>query len=457
MTGSQFGGLVGTLYGTKLVLKDSHNTGNISTIKGFAYISGIVGYVSVEDISIDNCYNSGDILATSVANDTTEGFVEGGFPPGTASPYAGGIIAGAYGKLVLTNSFNSGKLVFLNYGSGGLLGSWQGNNQSDIQNSYIENCYNVGEIISGPYVGGIAYSAPAIRKAYNKGKITQYMTNQLGGIAVQASGISNSYNEGDIYITAVTDGGGYAGGVCGYSCGEIRNCYNRGNIVSKNNGIAIGGISGQSGTPINSYNSGDITFLDTTRHESVMIGGIAGQGGTPTNTYNLGNININYNAPSGSKAVSGITTYADAINSVNTGNITVTMGNYSNEQNVRNIYLSGITQNNAKNCFNAGTMSILNADGSPLNPDLINADNERYIKIGEITMYHSSSSTGNKFKNPNGYAVSQVPFSSTVEQSEAVGVYTEEEVPSILSIINGDDAFEIKEGETLPTLKVFNN
>ena len=45
----------------------------------------------------------------------------------------------------------------------------------------------------------------------------------------------------------------------------------------------------------------------------------------------------------------------------------------------------------------------------------------------------------------------------TPEASLGVGTYTTEEAPDILSIINGDDAFEIKSGETLPTLKVFNN
>ena len=53
----------------------------------------------------------------------------------------------------------------------------------------------------------------------------------------------------------------------------------------------------------------------------------------------------------------------------------------------------------------------------------------------------------------------------TDANSELVGVYTNEATPDILSIINADsddedsspdNAFEILEGETLPTLKVFN-
>ena len=86
-----------------------------------------------------------------------------------------------------------------------------------------------------------------------------------------------------------------------------------------------------------------------------------------------------------------------------------------------------------------------------------------YISIGQITTEFTSNYsnyTGNKWnKDPNGIALGcygKNP-SCTLEESNAIGSYTTEEAPDILSIINGDDAFEIKEGDTLPTLKVFNN
>ena len=84
-------------------------------------------------------------------------------------------------------------------------------------------------------------------------------------------------------------------------------------------------------------------------------------------------------------------------------------------------------------------------------------DSSNGVYIGEIngSIYNS---TGNKFKNPDGVALGCIGRwnSCNLEASQNVGVYTTENAPDIMSVINGDDAFEIKEGETLPTLKVFN-
>jgi hypothetical protein len=65
------------------------------------------------------------------------------------------------------------------------------------------------------------------------------------------------------------------------------------------------------------------------------------------------------------------------------------------------------------------------------------------------------------YENPNSYErgyneiiSSGISRGSNVNNSYNLGSIT---APDILSIINGDNAFEIKEGDTLPTLKVFNN
>ena len=84
------------------------------------------------------------------------------------------------------------------------------------------------------------------------------------------------------------------------------------------------------------------------------------------------------------------------------------------------------------------------------------------IIIGEISATGRDGHSNNKFNtDPNGKALGCYGFSDwtscTQEKLELTGTYTTEETPSILSIINGDDAFEIKDGETLPTLKIFNN
>jgi hypothetical protein len=103
------------------------------------------------------------------------------------------------------------------------------------------------------------------------------------------------------------------------------------------------------------------------------------------------------------------------------------------------------------NSFNAGTITY---DASAITTPM----STNTIYFGEITGTYRSGSSGNKFKNQNGFALGcyGVDSSCTLEQSQAVGTYTRDDAPDILSIINGDDAFEILEGEELPTLKAFN-
>ena len=116
------------------------------------------------------------------------------------------------------------------------------------------------------------------------------------------------------------------------------------------------------------------------------------------------------------------------------------------------------------NGFNAGEVTV---DDSALDHSIYDEEFTSYghtykhqILIGEITT-HAYSSSGNKFNtDPNKFALGCYGIDGwtncTLEKSQEIGTYTTEEAPDILSIINGDDAFEIKEGETLPTLKVFN-
>ena len=123
------------------------------------------------------------------------------------------------------------------------------------------------------------------------------------------------------------------------------------------------------------------------------------------------------------------------------------------------IQLNGISYNGATNCFNAGKIEI---DDSALTTKIREDGLSHRIQIGQITE-DKWSGTGNKFNSdPNGYATGCMtetnPSSScTLENSLSVGTYTTEETPSILSIINGDNAFNRDLDEKgLPTLKAFN-
>ena len=161
----------------------------------------------------------------------------------------------------------------------------------------------------------------------------------------------------------------------------------------------------------------------------MYLGGIATVSGQSfNNCVNAGTIKLKLNKPLTSKfgiSLSGINNYAG-------GPVT--------------------------NSFNAGELII---DDSSLDTPVAEDPLGHYIYLGEIkTSYNGTISYGNKFNtNPNGYAIGQYPSVTTLTLEEvlAVGTYTTEETPGILSVINADNAYndELDEGG-LPTLKAFN-
>lgn len=450
-TGTQNAGLVGELY-SKAYIKDSYNTGNSSNMPGTnpresegGYIGGLVGRASSDTI-VDNCYNSGNIIAKKTYNNgiTLE-------DAASANPrcYVAGIVAGASSSLKVTNSYNTGDISGLYGYAAGIVGTTPA---SYGIGSLIEDCYNTGDITGLRYTGGlVAYFIGDVNRCYNTGKVTVFGGTAAGGlVGYQAGNVTNSYNTGDLYVPALY--GNLIGGFCS-QCSSIKNSYNRGNVISTYT-AQIAGFATNTNIIENSYNSGNIIFEGGTGgSNTVMIGGISYNGGYGDNAsfknlYNLGNIEMNFeNFNPGTVNIAGMNlsfSGAPTINSVNKGNITVTRSSPVDS----GINVGGISVSGANNCFNAGTITV--------------PESTSQRKVGQILNETNNSSTGNKFNtDPNGFAIGCIGLpgwdSCTSESSLGVGTYTTEEAPDILSIINGDDAFEIKQGETLPTLKVFNN
>ena len=445
-TASMHGGIVGSLYCTNASITNSHNIGNWSNA-AVDSSGGIVGYADCK-ITFNNVYNSGNII------DETYEVFEGAYTGGSSHLDIGGIIGYNDDVTNITNSYNTGKIVGLFGYLGGIAGRIQPDNAGTIEDSY-----NLGDLKGYGYTGGIvgAYNG-TLNKVYNKGNIHVFGGPRAGGLSGwggsswRGINIYNSYNEGDILISSRS---GQHGGLCANDCGEIKNSYNRGNITSERYGADIGGITGQSGTISNVYNSGTITFLNI-EDPFTTIGGISGASSV-TNSYNLGDIIVHQNgyAPR-TFDVGGIAGTNSATNSVNAGNITLKI-NQTYGSAITG-FVSGISSvYNATNCFNAGNITLDYAEGvTPMSEDGLAHD----LRIGQISEYSGSN---NKFNtDPDGFATGcltgkRPSENCTIEHSLTVGTYTTEETPDILSIINGDDAFEIKEGETLPTLKVFNN
>ncbi len=131
------GGLIGR--GGTISLENCYNMGNITATKANA--GGIIGYTNTTNI--DGCYNQGDIMGSS----------------------AGGIVGYSYYSRPLTilNSYNNGKIIGTN--AGGIVG-YQNGVDSIIE---IKNSYNIGNV-TGKNVGGILNSnvaIPTIENCYN--------------------------------------------------------------------------------------------------------------------------------------------------------------------------------------------------------------------------------------------------------------------------------------------------
>lgn len=152
----------------------------------------------------------------------------------------------------------------------------------------VSNCYNVGTVNGGRYVGGVVGSGGA-SNCYSTGVISghQYVGGVTGGGIV-----INCYNTGIVY------GNRNVGGVLGD--GSVYYSYNTSMVCGND---YIGGVVG-SGSVKNSYNSGIVKGYDD-------VGGVIG-GGTSNNCYNTG-------AVSGSLCAGGVTGRGNVYNSYNTG------------------------------------------------------------------------------------------------------------------------------------------
>ena len=213
-------------------------------VEPYSYVGGISGYGG----NCANCENSGNIATeVKVYNDDYD-FV-----------YCGGIVGGYSG--VISNCTNYGNISAASTSTwtvacidaGGIAGSTSKN---------ISGCKNFGNIscsannMTSVYAGGIcgSFSGSSLELSYNAGIITG---PHAGGIAgsLRHGVISNCFNLGEIISSD------YAGGITGYVTynGEISSCYNVGIMNGSDNSVRIGGITGymSSGISANCY------YIDT--------------------------------------------------------------------------------------------------------------------------------------------------------------------------------------------------
>ena len=268
-----YAGLFGYAYGgsiKNLSVKESY------VYNAKSYSGGIVADAS--NCTVSDCYNLGSI----------------------AGKYVGGVAGGLDG-CIFSNCYNNGTVTGNDGSIGGVAGS--------IYGSTVSNCYNDG-IVTGHgksiNIGGFAgeINNSTVRNCYNSCEVTGNSYDDyfcIGGVAGTFGGtLINCFNSGTVTGNSKDDI--YAGGVVGLlaSSGEVKHCYNNGNVIGYSASINtlsdcyVGGIVGfgqYSGTVRNCYNGGAISGNIKGSYFYLYVGGVIGafrNSNIVLNCYNSG-------------------------------------------------------------------------------------------------------------------------------------------------------------------------
>ena len=212
-----------------------------------------INYINIKNLNLKNV----NIDIPNVKNNITVGV--GGVTAKNRNSIADCYVSG--------NIINKGNLYSMAGGICGVLDS----------EATIENCINESNILvennSGPVAGGI-----------------------VGQSSANTGIINASCNTGTIQANGKENAEINVGGIIGYSRGEVKNCYNTGNVNGKSNKVVkIGGIVGAAEQNKNvsyCYNTGEIKSEGST--SNLCQGGIIGwnYANSISNVFNFGNINV---------------------------------------------------------------------------------------------------------------------------------------------------------------------
>jgi len=251
--GETVGGIAATISNSTIM--NCYNTGDVSCSGDFSYANagGIAG--TAFRSTITDSFNKGNVSALHLFHETN----------------AGGIVALLIDNSIITNCYNEGDVFATSSDDSSILNNAQtGGIASYVENSTVINCYNTGTIssssVDGAYTGGITGKLSGnstISTCYNIGAVSASASSyyaEAGGIVGCAyeGAVTNCYNNGDVFAMSDSDNA-EAGGVVGYmSLGVmvLTNCYNTGNVSAVSNDVAVsGGIVGYmySGTITDCY------------------------------------------------------------------------------------------------------------------------------------------------------------------------------------------------------------
>ena len=431
-------------------------------------------------------YNSGDVYATNI---TSNGLSVS--------------MIGNSGSYTLSNVHNTGSMYITNVNVGDNSGGFT---MMGTDGGAPENSSSNGDMIIDNFTGeyiyavGIGMNGANITKSSSEGTIeiknstftgnNSSKTYIIGGTTAGAR-MTNSFIKGNIKVHDNTfNGEVQIGGTLGSGAGATTSYSEKDIEVYNNTGssLVLGALGTDGGMgSVNTYNRGNINVHDNSFETLKVSGGTAGATYFNGGNYNSGNIYVKDNYASSITMSGGFISPSYHSNYYNLGNITLET---ENNNRLTTLEVGGININTNDNngyFVNAGDITIpyvstitnLSVGGlfaKHTSPRITNAYYTGTINIGNEYTYSESINYGNIFGtktsdyNPDGatpsayytsegYAIGLSRLGTSYSQYDAnYGIrVNESQVPDILSIINVDNAFEIKSGETLPTLKVFNN
>ena len=439
---------------------NSYNTGDI-------YVTNSnVPSITVGMVSINGCSNIHDVQSTGnmyITNVTSQGTYDYFTMIGNSGNSNTNVRV--TGDIIIDN-LTSPRAYIAGVGIGGpYIENSSVEGLIEVKNSTIgdpNDSYYKAEITPG------ATNGARIVSTSMKGNIKVHDNNfpngaEIGGVLTGGAMATTSYNEADIEVYNNTGKAGTTlsvGGLATSGGMGVTNCYNRGNITVHDNSFdtlkVAGGVAGEMSVNGGNYNSGNIYVKDNYATAIRMGGATSYQ--SFNNFYNLGDITFETenNTKLTSLSVGGVNDYGHSgsstySNLVNTGNITIPYVPSITNLSVGGLY--GIFRSPyISNAYSSGAITIGN--GYTYSEDI----NYGNLYGTQGISYNPTGATPAAYYTQDGYAMGLSRLNSTYEALDAnYGTKVDaSNVPSILSIINTQDAFEILDGETLPTLKVFN-
>jgi len=239
-------GIIGQFNGTEANVTDCVNTGDITASSNYA--GGVVAYIKGGNIS--NCRSDATVVATGTAAGGLIGGIEGNLGIKVQSCFAKGNVKGTsqVGGFVgnmqadaayIVNSLAASNVVATgkegNQAAGGFVGYLK--NATNGKNAWIGNCAVYDVIVKAPNqtsntnpvrVGGFV-------GVHNK--TTTSANSKIQNCYYQGTAERLGYKGGDDFITnPETTGGGYHGGIAGYSAAALLDCYSTPKVKANGSG-----------------------------------------------------------------------------------------------------------------------------------------------------------------------------------------------------------------------------